>query len=115
MVGEALEEDFEDIVVLSFNPWLFSGVDHLVGVFFEELAAQLLEQRPGEWSKKAGRALQTYGKILGELRAIPAIGYWATLLGKVSEFAGRQSNSTLERASVGCWDDARTLHRAGKR
>jgi hypothetical protein len=115
MVGEALEEDFEDIVVLSFNPWLFSGVDHLVGVFFEELAAQPLEQRPGEWSKKAGRALQTYGKILGELRAIPAIGYWATLLGKVSEFAGRQSNSTLERASVGCWDDARTLHKAGKR
>ncbi len=47
MTAEALEEDFENIVVLRFNPWLFSGTEHLVAVFFEELAAQLLA-RPDE-------------------------------------------------------------------
>jgi predicted KAP-like P-loop ATPase len=88
MVGEALEEDYGDVVVLRFNPWLFSGTEHLVGVFFEELGAQLLE-RPDERLKKVGEALETYGGILGALHVVPGIGYWATIAEKGTGVVGR--------------------------
>ena len=87
MAAKVLEQDFEGVVVLHFNSRLFSGTESLVSVYFEELAAQLLE-RPDERSKKVGRALQTHGKIIGELRVIPVIGPLAALLGKSGEITG---------------------------
>jgi hypothetical protein len=29
MIEEVLEEDHDGVVVLRFNPWLFSGAEHL--------------------------------------------------------------------------------------
>ena len=88
MVSEALEDDHEDVVVLRFTPWLFTGTEHLVGVLFEELGAQLLEQ-PSERLKKVGEALEAYGGILGALRLVPGIGYWAGAAEKGTGLLGR--------------------------
>jgi hypothetical protein len=64
MMAEALEDDHEGVVVLRFNPWLFTGTEHLVGIFFEELGAQLLE-RPNDRLRKVGEALEAYGGVRG--------------------------------------------------
>ncbi len=76
MVEETLREDFEDPVVLWFNPWLFSGTEQLVEHFFEELAAQLLEE-PNDRLRRIGEALERYGKLLGPLRYVPGVGRYA--------------------------------------
>jgi len=88
MIEEVLEEDHDGEVVLRINPWLFSGAEHLVGVFFEELGAQLLE-KPGERLKKVGQALEKYGEVLGVLRAVPVAGPWAAATETGSRFFGR--------------------------
>ena len=88
MLAEALEEDHEGVVVLRFTPWVFTGTEHLVGVLFEELGAQLLE-RPSERLKKVGEALEAYGGVLGVLRVVPGVGYWAGLAEKGAGLLGR--------------------------
>lgn len=88
MLAEALEEDHEGMVVLRFTPWLFTGTEHLVGVLFEELGAQLLESS-NDRLKKVGEALKAYGGILGALRVVPGIGYWAGVAEKGSGLLGR--------------------------
>ena len=54
MVREALVA--EKIPVLEFNPWLFSGTEQLVNVFFAETASEL----------KLRTELADIGKTLGE-------------------------------------------------
>lgn len=76
MVEETLREDFGDPMVLWFNPWLFSGTEQLVEHFFEELAAQLLEE-PDDRLQRIGEALERYGKLLGTLRYVPGVGRYA--------------------------------------
>jgi hypothetical protein len=95
MTAEALEENSEDIVVLRFNPWLFSGTEHLVGIFFEELGAQLSE-RSDERLKAAGEALERYGRYLGMLRVVPGIGPWAAVTGAGTEILGRHLSGSDE-------------------
>jgi energy-coupling factor transporter ATP-binding protein EcfA2 len=88
MLAEALEEDHEGVVVLRFTPWLFTGTEHLVGVLFEELGAQLLES-PDDRLKRVGEALEAYGGVLGVLRVVPGVGYWAGLAEKSAGLLGR--------------------------
>jgi predicted KAP-like P-loop ATPase len=63
MVEEALTDEHKNTVVLHFNPWLFSDTEQLVARFFEELAAQLLEE-PDDWLQRLGSALEEYGQLL---------------------------------------------------
>ncbi|CAN5846007.1 hypothetical protein BH23ACT11_BH23ACT11_14560 [soil metagenome] len=87
MVEETLKEDFGDPVVLWFNPWLFSGTEQLVEHFFEELAAQLLEE-PNDRLQRIGDALERYGKLLGTLRYVPGVGRYAEGAEKATSILG---------------------------
>ncbi|MDQ4142988.1 MAG: KAP family NTPase [Actinomycetota bacterium] len=88
MVEEAVRE-WRDTVVLTFNPWLFSGAEQLVTRFLDELAAQLRHAgREGGTSNRLGRAgerLSTYAESLEPLSWLPLVGPW---LGRVGG-AGR--------------------------
>ena len=48
--------DREEVPVLEFNPWLFSGADQLVGRFFTELSVELKLHDLGE----VGKALENW-------------------------------------------------------
>lgn len=87
MVEETLKEEFGDPVVLWFNPWLFSGTEQLVEHFFEELAAQLLEE-PDDGLQRIGEALERYGKLLGPLRYVPGVGRYAEGAEKATSILG---------------------------
>ncbi len=69
MAAESLRED-HGAVVLWFNPWLFSGTQHLVGIFFAELGAQLSEMQGQPW-RELGSAMREFGVALATLRSIP--------------------------------------------
>ncbi len=60
--------------VLDFNPWMFSGAEHLVERFFTELIIKL-KLRPD--LAEAGKALEDYSEIFFKL------GPWAKLIGKL--------------------------------
>lgn len=60
--------------ILSFNPWMFSGSQHLVQSFFEELAAQL-RLGPSKLQKIADK-LDNYGKRIAPMKMLPGLGPW---------------------------------------
>lgn len=70
------ELNHDNIIILDFNPWMFSGTDQLVQSFFAELSAQL-RLRP-ELSK-VGDALGTYGDVFAGMGWIPLVGPWIEL------------------------------------
>ena len=51
----------ENILVVEFNPWMFSGTEQLIRRFFLELATKLKKRK----LKPMGKALDAYGKALG--------------------------------------------------
>lgn len=59
--------------VLDFNPWMFSGTQQLVELFFSELSAQL-RMRPD--LVNLGESLADYGEALSGLGWLPLVGTW---------------------------------------
>src|SRR5688572_4396258 len=66
LIAESLGER---AVVVRFNPWLVSGTEQLVGVYFEELGGRLAVG--GGRLREIGERLRRYGAMLGPLKLIP--------------------------------------------
>ena len=89
-----LEErlDTTDVLVLRFNPWLFSGAEQLVLRFFGEIAAQLRSRKDERLLTIAG-LLDKYGEAVGSI-AVPwwlkvttkPVGWWAKRLRRGREW-----------------------------
>ena len=75
------------IIVLDFNPWMFSGAEQLVGSFFDELSSQL-KLRPG--LAAAGETLESYGDALSGLDWIPVAGSWLKATGALAKIASKR-------------------------
>jgi len=75
------------IIVLDFNPWMFSGAEQLVGSFFDELSSQL-KLRPG--LAAAGETLESYGDALSGLDWIPVAGSWLKATGALAKLASKR-------------------------
>lgn len=63
----------DNITIIDFNPWMFSGTEQLMQSFFSELSAQL-RLRPG--LNDIGEAIGTYGDIFTCMGWLPIIGPW---------------------------------------
>jgi hypothetical protein len=93
------------LAVLEFNPWMFSGADQLVDVFFRELAAQL-HLKEGRLDKLAAE-VSAYGDLLSPaadiatmLSALPFAGWLGrarNAAGAVSKFQERRKVSVSEQ------------------
>jgi KAP family P-loop domain len=66
----------DNLTILRFNPWLFSGTDQLVAGFFRELASQLAE-RTDKKLQKVAAALEGLGDVLNGLGGLPGVGGFA--------------------------------------
>ena len=91
-----------NIPVLDFNPWMFSGTQQLVESFFAELSTQLRLRSDFE---EVGKVLEEYGEIFTGLTWVPLVGPWvergrlvAKIIGKV--FKGRKESSHSHRDKV---------------
>jgi len=78
LTSSALEA-LDDVQVVKFNPWFFSGTDQLMRFFFDELAGQLRDGRGlKDKLKSAGRTvaerLGKYSSALSPLKFIPGAG-----------------------------------------
>ena len=84
------------ITVLNFNPWIFSGTDHLLNIFFAELSAQL---KAKDALLKVGKSIERYGDSLNFLTLIPHAGPIYSALYPVIKLVGnilRQNNSGIQ-------------------
>jgi len=63
-----------EVIVVEFNPWLFSGSEQLTALFFVTLADQLPGKLGEDRATKVVQRLRRYGAALGTLRALPGIG-----------------------------------------
>ena len=59
----------DDVLLVRFDPWLFSGADQLVARFFDEVAGLLAEGK-GERIKKVGQQLADYGAALSSAAGV---------------------------------------------
>jgi len=59
--------------VLDFNPWMFSGAEHLIDSFFVEISAQL-KLRPE--LARVGQDLEEYGELFSGMGWLPIVGPW---------------------------------------
>jgi hypothetical protein len=73
LVKEALAKD-PAYPVIEFNPWVFSGSDELVQVFFRELAAQM--RLKGDRLAEIAESVDNYGELFEPIAALPFIGAW---------------------------------------
>lgn len=64
-----------EIVILDFNPWMFSGAEQLVDSFFIELSAQLRSRDDAQLERIAS-ALSDYGEVFSGLAWLPVVGPW---------------------------------------
>jgi hypothetical protein len=102
MIQETVAER-SDAVILSFNPWLFSGTEQLVVRFLQELSVQLGEQaaatddqglreRLGEVSERLGG----YGEVLVPFGWVPVVGPWLARFGSLAKvFAGKRKQERV--------------------
>lgn len=98
MIQEVLEKR-SDVVVLHFNPWLFSGTEQLVTRFFSELITALAGDHDERIRSLAAR-IEKYGEQVAAMEFVPGIGAYvkvakplslltATLLRRRTEFQGK--------------------------
>ncbi len=77
MVHEFVAEE-SDMIIVPFDPWLFSGTDELVTRFLQELSAHLGRDgtENGANVRKASDAVLRYAEALDPLVWIPGVGPW---------------------------------------
>lgn len=103
MVAEELADRPQDttrsaaeVVVVEFNPWLFSGSEQLTALFFVTLADELSSKLGVARATVIAERLRGYGAALGTLRALPGIG---GLFGAGADFAAEAARR-LDRSPL---------------
>lgn len=86
IVEESVHEN-PDVMILKFNPWLFSGAESLVAHFFKEISAQLAESKDKKLND-IGEKMIGYSEALSPLSAIPLVGEWVERLAGAGKFLG---------------------------
>lgn len=93
------------VIILGFNPWMFSGAQQLVDAFFVELASQL---RSRKGMAEIGQLIEDYGEIFSGLGWVPVVGPWIDRGRGASKILGK----LLQRRKEGITGRAARLRKA---
>ncbi len=80
------EFEQEGMLVLDFNPWMFSGADQLVESFFHEISAQL---RLKPELHEVGQLIEAFGDVFADMGWLPVVGAWVERGRKLSSSVGK--------------------------
>lgn len=95
----------ESVLVVDFNPWMFSGTEQLIQSFFSELAAQL-KTKPA--LADIGESIEHYGELFSNFSWLPLVGPWIEGSSKIS----KALSSTLQRKKEGVSGQKARLNKA---
>ena len=99
------EFEEEEVPILDFNPWMFSGAAQLVESFFIELAAQLKIRRG---LAEIGKDFEAYGEIFSGLGWLPVVGTWSERIRGAMKIGGK----FLQRRKEGVGGRRRKIEKA---
>ena len=99
------EFEEEEVPILDFNPWMFSGAAQLVESFFIELAAQLKIRRG---LAEIGKDFEAYGEIFSGLGWLPVVGTWSEGIRGAMKIGGK----FLQRRKEGVGGRRRKIEKA---
>jgi len=80
------EFEQEGMLVLDYNPWMFSGADQLVESFFHEISAQL---RLKPELHEVGQLIEAFGDVFTDMGWLPVVGAWVERGRKLSSSVGK--------------------------
>lgn len=90
-------------MVVDFNPWMFSGTNQLVEIFFRELSAQLSLSKEKRFDKIV-EALDNYSSLLVPFSWIPFVGpafkHWKDLTSATRKIRANPKGSVLKEKEV---------------
>jgi hypothetical protein len=81
----------QDVVIVNFNPWLFSSEEQLIHSFFSSLAFELdlsLENK----KEKVGKVLSDYGQAIGSVTSVLGFSFDG-----VKEIGDKLQNTSIEK------------------
>ncbi|WP_373740546.1 P-loop NTPase fold protein [Neisseria sp.] len=82
------EELTDKADIIEFNPWMFTGIDNLISIFFSELASQLrLIDK-----KDIADNLNRFGEFFSEFKDIPMAGSFIGAAGSILKFTSGYLN-----------------------
>ena len=71
--NELKELGKDEVIIIRFNPWNFSEIDHLIRMFFHEIKVGI-GSTGDERATAVGEALDKMGQLLAPLQIIPVVG-----------------------------------------
>ncbi|HHT7855202.1 KAP family P-loop NTPase fold protein [Pasteurella multocida] len=77
----------ENSIVIDFNPWMFSDAHNLVALFFQEMGTQLKNYQD---SIELANILENFGDLLSNLKSIPYVGEFFSMLGGLITFGAKK-------------------------
>lgn len=80
------EFSLSEVLVIDFNPWLFSGTEQLVQYFFVELSSQLKIRQD---LADIGEAIEAYGEMFSGMVWLPVVGPWFERFQSVVKILGK--------------------------
>lgn len=90
-------------VIVNFNPWMFSGTNQLVEMFFREISAQLSLTNEKRFDRIID-ALDNYSSLLVPFSWIPVVGpafkHWKELTSATKRVRGNPKGSVLREKEV---------------
>ncbi|MEV5552413.1 P-loop NTPase fold protein [Nonomuraea wenchangensis] len=95
----------EAVQVVEFNPWFFSGTDHLIRFFFDEMARQLSGERSRKKRLKDATAniaekFNKYSASLSPLKFIPGAGTFIEVAQKTSEGVSQALSTSIHEQRI---------------
>lgn len=76
----------QNVPILDFNPWMFSGAEKLVEFFFVEISEQL-KLMPGY--AELGKGLEEYGEAFSGMGWFPLVGPWIERVSSLLKVLGK--------------------------
>jgi predicted KAP-like P-loop ATPase len=92
MITENLESK-ENIIILQFEPWIFSDTQQLISNFFKEFAKAVKHKDSADEAKKIGEELEIYATFFEPISLIsePTVSILSSVSSKVFSTIGRAS------------------------
>lgn len=92
MITEKLESK-DNVIIFTFEPWIFSDTQQLISNFFKEFAKAVKHKDYADEAKKIGEELETYATFFEPMSLIPepTVSFFTLASSKVFGTVGRAS------------------------
>ena len=98
MLQETLGQE-PALATIRFEPWLFTGANELVSVFFAHASSELGVKVSDSDGKKIAKLFDEYGQSLSVLKWVPLAGTWLDRFGSIADVVAKWRKGRNDKAA----------------